>query len=119
MAMHIIEAAVPVAVGSGILAIRRGGGPGSNQNEPLPLLVGRGSFWLRMICKEPRRTALLGRSGALNRLNLVQRLLEVGDEVAHCFDSDRQADEVRRGAGFGLLTLGELGVGGSRRMDDE
>src|SRR3712207_7579068 len=49
----------------------------------------------------------------------VQRLVEVGDDVARVLDADRQAHEVGRHAGRDLLLGRELPVRGGGRVDHE
>src|SRR3982750_93112 len=48
---------------------------------------------------------------------LVQRLIEVGDDVAHIFDSHRQTNQLGRHAGIALLGLAQLLMRRRSRMN--
>ena len=68
--------------------------------------------------------ARLQRNGGRGRppsqeLHSGQRLLEVGDDVGDVLDADREADDVRTGAGGDLLLGGELAMGGRGGMNDQ
>ena len=68
--------------------------------------------------------ARLQRNGGRGRppsqeLDSGQRLLEVGDDVGDVLDADREADDVRAGAGGDLLLGGELAMGGRGGMNDQ
>ena len=88
------------------------------QDGPLTRAVREGAIWVH----DPdgdlavRRQLKLGeeRTGPDG-----QRLIEVGDDVFHIFDADRDADHIRRGACFDLLLGLELAVGGRGRVDDQ
>ena len=49
---------------------------------------------------------------------LLQRLLDVGDDVVHVFDADGEADEVGSDAGLAELLVGELTMGVAGWMED-
>jgi len=85
-----------------------------------------------------RRTRMVGRSrdvcrfrllratGVVSRprirvhsLDLGERLLEVGDQIADGFKTDRKSNVVLTDTGRGLLFLGKLRMCGRRRVDDE
>ncbi|MPL71114.1 hypothetical protein SDC9_16885 [bioreactor metagenome] len=48
-----------------------------------------------------------------------ERLVEVGDQVGHILDPDRQPHHARRGAGGDLLFLAQLAMRGRGRVDDQ
>lgn len=52
-------------------------------------------------------------------LDLVERLLQVGDDIAHRLQADRKSQEVRRHAGRHLLLVCQLGMRRCGRMDDQ
>src|SRR6478735_11156850 len=52
-------------------------------------------------------------------LDLCQRLVEVGQEIAERFETDRDPDVVRGRASQGLLFFGQLGVSGAGGVNDE
>ena len=62
------------------------------------------------------RLVAAARRSLLRRL---QRLVQVGDDVAHVLDADRQADELRRHAGLRLLLGRQLRVRRRGRVDDQ
>ena len=52
-------------------------------------------------------------------LRRLKSLVDIGNDVAHVFDPNREADEVRRDAGGDLFLGRELLVGGGTRMDHQ
>ncbi len=57
--------------------------------------------------------------GVESALRRRQRLLQVGDDVRHILQPDREPHHVRPGAGERLLLVGELAVRGRCRVDDQ
>ena len=49
----------------------------------------------------------------------LQCLVQIRDQVFGVFDTDGEADRVRRGAGGNLLFFGQLTVRGRGRVDDQ
>ena len=68
---------------------------------------------------EPAPTAWRARWCARHRLHLLERLLQVGEDVADVLDAHREPHEVRADPGAHELLVGQLGVRGRSRVDDE
>ena len=62
---------------------------------------------------------LPARNGESGNQAACEGLLEVGDDVLHILEADREPHHFRPGAGLDLLGVGELAVGGGGGMDDE